>query len=169
MKGKFLTVPDVDFRGKWVIITGANNGIGREAALRMAAWGANIVLGCRNPPPHEIHPEDVVCECLIAARGKGHKDTVFEWWPIDMSDLNSVEAFAKKWLDSGRVVDVLCNNAGMGSSPAGTGKTFHTKDGFEIIHQVCLTSEMLHGYVECLLLRVGQFSITRAPHTKAFT
>ena len=135
-KGGALSIPDADFRGKWVIITGANNGIGREAAIRMASWGANIILGCRNPPPHEVRPEDVVSECLIAARSKDHKETLFEWWEIDMANLSSVEAFAKRWLDSGRVVDVLCNNAGMGSSPAGTGKTFHTKDGFEIIHQV---------------------------------
>ena len=135
--GKEITIPDADFSGKWVIITGANNGIGREAALRMASWGASVVLGCRNPPPHELHPEDVVKECLVAARSKGHKESKFEWWEIDMANLSSVEAFCKRWLDSGRVVDVLCNNAGMGSSPAGTGKTLHTKDGFEIIHQVC--------------------------------
>lgn len=136
-KKSSLQIPDVDFTNKWVVITGANNGIGREAALRMASWGANIVLGCRNPPPHEVRPEDVVAECLVAARSKGHKETRFEWWEIDMANLSSVEAFAKRWLGSGRVLDVLCNNAGMGGSPAGTGKVMHTKDGFEIIHQVC--------------------------------
>lgn len=136
-KGGRLTIPDADLSGKWVVITGANNGIGREAALRMASWGASIVLGCRSPPPpHEGRPEDVVSECLIAARSAGHKESLFEWWEIDMANLSSVGAFAKRWLDSGRVVDILCNNAGMGSSPAGTGKTFHTEDGFEIIHQV---------------------------------
>ena len=38
---KHLTVPDAELRGKRVIITGSNSGIGREAALQMAAWGAN--------------------------------------------------------------------------------------------------------------------------------
>ncbi|KAL9053813.1 MAG: hypothetical protein Q9162_004532 [Coniocarpon cinnabarinum] len=139
----YLTIPDADFTGKWVLITGANNGIGREAALRMASWGANIVLACRNPPPHETHPEDVVSECLIAARSRGIKESLFEWWEVDFARLSSVEALAKKWLDSGRVLDVLCNNAGMGSSPAGQNRNFYTKDGFEIIHQVNFLSHVL--------------------------
>src|SRR5258708_3454508 len=71
----FLEVPDADLTGKWVLISGSNNGIGREAALRMASWGANIVLACRNPPPHEIHPEKVVEECKEAAKSKGHEKT----------------------------------------------------------------------------------------------
>src|ERR1700729_3051050 len=58
-----LTVPDVDLSGKWVIISGSKNGIGREAALRFASWGANIILACRDPPAKEIPPTVVVKEC----------------------------------------------------------------------------------------------------------
>ncbi len=129
------TVPDVDLTGKWVIISGSNNGIGREAALQMAEWGANLILACRNPPPHETHPEIVVEECLAKAEESKHTSEI-EYWPLDMSDLASIEAFAKRWLETGRALDILCNNAGMGSSPGGS-EVFKTKDGFEIIHQVC--------------------------------
>jgi hypothetical protein len=60
---EFLTVPPADLKGKRIIITGSNSGIGREAALQFAAWGANLVLGCRpNAPAHEVGPDVVVRE-----------------------------------------------------------------------------------------------------------
>ncbi len=33
--GKFVTVLDADSKDKWVMISGSNSGIGREAALQM--------------------------------------------------------------------------------------------------------------------------------------
>jgi NAD(P)-dependent dehydrogenase (short-subunit alcohol dehydrogenase family) len=138
----FLKVPDADLSGKWVIISGSNNGIGREAAIQMAAWGVNIILACRNPPPHEILPDKVVEECKVAAKAKGHEKSVFEWWELDCANLNSVDRFASRWLETGRALDILCNNAGMGSSPGG-GTVFKTRDGFEIIHQVNFLSHVL--------------------------
>lgn len=128
------SVPDADLTGKWVIISGSNNGIGREAALQMAGWGANLILACRDPPSKETHPTIVVEECLTRAKKAGHVVEV-EWWEIDMANLATVEAFAQRWLDTGRPLDILCNNAGIGSSPGGQ-KIFKTVDGFEIIHQV---------------------------------
>lgn len=135
-------VPDVDISGKWVIITGGNNGIGREAALQMASWGANLVLACRNPPPHEVHPDTVVEECKTAAKEAGYEKATAEWWEIDMADLATVEKFAERWLATGRPIDILCNNAGVGSSPGG-GAVFKTKDGFEFIHQINFLSHVL--------------------------
>lgn len=138
------------------MISGSNNGIGREAALSFARWGANLILACRDPPPtsHETRPEAVVEECLNLAKSKGHVSQV-EWWQIDMANLASIEAFAKRWLETGRPLDILCNNAGMGGSPGG--KTpFMTKDGFEIIHQVNFLSHVL------LTLRLLP-SIAKAP------
>lgn len=129
-------MPEVSPAGKWVIITGSNNGIGREAALQMAEWGANLILACRDPPSKEIHPKVVVEECLEKARAAGHKIQV-EWWEIDMANLDTVEAFAQRWLDTGRPLDILANNAGIGSSPGGA-KVFKTKDGWEIVHQASL-------------------------------
>ena len=130
-------VPPVDLTGKWVIISGANNGIGREAAITFASWGANLILACRDPTPQEGHPMDAVEQCKDAAKAHGHAISV-EWWKLDCTDLSSVEALAKRWLDTGRPLDILCNNAGVGSSPGGQKEVFKTKDGFEFIHQVRL-------------------------------
>ncbi|CAI4212304.1 unnamed protein product [Parascedosporium putredinis] len=137
-----LAVPAVDLTGKWILISGANNGIGRHAALQFAAWGAHLVLACRDAPAKETHPTVAVAECREAARKAGHADASIEWWEVDYTKLASVEALARRWLDTGRPLDVLCNNAGIGSSPAGSG-VFKTEDGFEIIHQVNLLSHAL--------------------------
>jgi NAD(P)-dependent dehydrogenase (short-subunit alcohol dehydrogenase family) len=51
-----------------------------------------------------------------------------------MADLSTVEAFAKRWLSTGHVLDILANNAGMGKTASG--KLTKTKDGFELVHQV---------------------------------
>jgi NAD(P)-dependent dehydrogenase (short-subunit alcohol dehydrogenase family) len=128
-----VKVPVADLRDKWVILTGGNSGIGKEAALQFARWGANVVLGCRQPPPHETPPDTAVEECKAAALAAGHENTIFEWWMCDMGDLASVEAFGKRWLEKGRPLDILANNAGMGG---GLGTAQVTRDGFDIIHQV---------------------------------
>lgn len=128
-------VPRVNLTGKWIIISGGNNGIGREAALTFAEWGANLVLACREPRSHEYHPLTTVEDCKARANSNGHKSTI-EWWQYDAADLASVEALARRWLATDRPLDVLCNNAGVGSSPGGDSKVFLTKDGFEFVHQV---------------------------------
>ncbi|GME25534.1 putative ww domain-containing oxidoreductase isoform 1 protein [Neofusicoccum parvum] len=141
-KRTHATVPAADLRGKWVIISGSNNGIGREAAVQMAAWGANLILACREPPLKETHPSLVVTECRAAARVAGHEKAQVEWWELDCASLASAEAFCARWLETGRALDILCNNAGIGSSPGGR-TVFRTKDGFEIIHQVNFLSHVL--------------------------
>ena len=135
-------LPDTELDGKWVIISGSNNGIGRCAALKFAKRGANIILACRDPPKHETHPETVVKECQQLAAKEGVNSTI-EWWEIDMANISSIEAFAARWLATERPIDILCNNAGMGGSPLGARGVFKTKDGFEIIHQVNLLSHVL--------------------------
>lgn len=157
-----VSIPDADLHDKWIIISGANNGIGREASLRFASWGANLILACRDPPPHETHPYVVVQECKTRAKEAGHVSEC-EWWDLDMTDLASVETFAARWLKTGRPLDILCNNAGIGSSPAGSA-AFLTKDGFEIIHQVCLQSKCAI-WASILKCCAGQLSVPRSPNT----
>jgi len=127
--------------GKWILISGGNSGIGREASIQLAKWGANIVMACRpNPPPREPSPDSAVEDCKHAAKSAGHLDSVIEWWPVDMSSLSSVSALAQRWLNTSRPLDVLCNNAGLSST---INKTIITDDGFELIHQVNFLSHVL--------------------------
>lgn len=120
---------------------GGNNGIGKEAALQFATWGANLILACRDPPPHETHPNAVIAECRELANAAGHEKSQLEWWTVNFADLSSVEAFASRWLETKRPLSILCNNAGMGSTPNPV--PFKTKDGFEMIHQVNFLSHVL--------------------------
>ncbi|KAJ5106193.1 hypothetical protein N7456_002868 [Penicillium angulare] len=133
-------IQKTDLQGKWVIISGSNNGIGLEAAKLFAEWGANLVLACRDPPKSlgELHPTEAVKECKRLAQEQGHISTI-EWWEIDMADLQTVDAFSERWLKSGRTLDILCNNAGLQS----TDKTRTTNDGFQLVQQVNFLSHVL--------------------------
>lgn len=137
-------VVGIDIAGKWVIITGSNNGIGFEVAKTLAKFGANLILACREPPTWETHPSEAANICLELAKSSGHASQI-EWWFLDMADLSSVESFASKWISTQRPLDLLCNNAGMGGL---LGERVQTRDGFEIIHQVCnLRLEFYVAYI----------------------
>ncbi|KAJ5385955.1 Short-chain dehydrogenase/reductase SDR [Penicillium cosmopolitanum] len=118
----FLTdkeVPGADLTGKWIIITGANNGIGFEAAKSFATWAAAKV-------------------CNEIAQAHGHSSTI-EWWPLDMGDFETVEAFAQRWIATENPLDILCNNAGIAVAPLDA----KTKDGFHPVHQINYLSHVL--------------------------
>ncbi|KAK7511425.1 hypothetical protein IWZ03DRAFT_362810 [Phyllosticta citriasiana] len=163
-----VSIPSVDLSGKWVIISGSNSGIGREAALTMASWGANIILACREPRPTEEHPESVAATCIQTARDAGHEKSEVEYWKIDMADLETVDNFAQRWLDTGRPLDILCNNAGIGDNPGGH-EMIRTKDGLEIFHQancngdigMCGPSGILYYRNNKLFMQIWQAELQR--------
>src|SRR5689334_15079567 len=99
-----------DLTGRTIVVTGANSGIGREAARALAAAGAHVVLACRNTAKGEA-----------AAASLTGSTEVRE---LDLADLSSVGRFAA---DLDRPVDVLVNNAGLMAVPEQ-----RTADGFEM-------------------------------------
>ncbi|MGH3878385.1 MAG: oxidoreductase [Actinophytocola sp.] len=98
-----------DQRGRTVIVTGANSGLGFEAARALGLAGAKVIMACRD------------AEKAKAAADAIEGDT--EVRSLDLADLSSVRAFAGG-VDG---VDVLINNAGVMAVPHGT-----TPDGFEL-------------------------------------
>ena len=98
-----------DQTGRVVVITGANSGIGFEAAKALSRKGAHVVMACRNLAKAEAARAEV-----------GGTAEVHE---LDVSALSSVRAFAGG-LD-GRI-DVLINNAGIMAVPL-----TRTAEGFE--------------------------------------
>ena len=46
---QWLTAEVPDMTGRHVLVTGANSGIGLEAARLLAARGAHVFMGCRSP------------------------------------------------------------------------------------------------------------------------
>lgn len=89
--------------GRTVVITGANSGIGLETAVALAAAGARVVMGCRDPGR---------ADAAVAEVRERTGSELVEQRHLDLADLTSVEAFAAGLSDLDRV-DVLVNNAGL--------------------------------------------------------
>ena len=99
----------VDQQGRTFIVTGANSGLGAEAAKALVRAGAHVILACRN-----------VDKGNVVAAPLGERAEVRR---LDLADLASVREFA----DSIDAVDVLVNNAGVMAIPLR-----RTVDGFEM-------------------------------------
>jgi NAD(P)-dependent dehydrogenase (short-subunit alcohol dehydrogenase family) len=86
--------------GRSILITGASSGIGRDAALRLAAAGHLVLAGGRRP--------DALAELAEAAGGR------VEPLALDVTDPGSVAAARDlvRRRTGGRGLDVLVNNAG---------------------------------------------------------
>ena len=102
--------------GRTVVITGANSGLGLEAARMLAQHGARVVMTARD----EAKGSAALAK-VKAAAPKAEVETRI----LDLADLDSVRAFAAG-LEGDRV-DVLINNAGVMMTPQRT-----TKQGFEL-------------------------------------
>jgi NAD(P)-dependent dehydrogenase (short-subunit alcohol dehydrogenase family) len=102
--------------GRTFLVTGANTGIGFEAARVLAARGARVLLGCRDKPRATAAME------VIAEETPGAD---LDFVLLDQADLASVRAAAERVADEPRL-DVLVNNAGIMHVPKG-----ETRDGFE--------------------------------------
>ncbi len=90
-----------DLTGRHVLITGASSGIGRSAALAVAAKGAVVLLLARR----EEELEAVVRQ-IGAEGGQAYA------YRCDVTDAESVEQTVKAILDQHDHVDMLVNNAG---------------------------------------------------------
>jgi NAD(P)-dependent dehydrogenase (short-subunit alcohol dehydrogenase family) len=111
------TVPDQ--RGKLVIVTGANSGTGKEAARRLAAAGAHVILAVRTPAKGEQARAEIMAQ---------HPHGRLEVRRVDLADLASVMEFADSHLADGTPIDLLINNAGVMAPPT----RMTTADGFEL-------------------------------------
>ena len=109
--------------GKTALITGANSGIGYQAALELARHGAHVLLGCRN----EAKGRAALERLLREARGTNAEGASAEVVQLDMASLASIRAFAAAFLGRGIALDLLINNAGVMALP----KRELTEDGFE--------------------------------------
>lgn len=112
--------PDLlpDLSGQIIVVTGANSGIGREAAAMLAGAGAEVVLACRDPGRAGAALEAIRSE---------HPRARVETAALDLASLASVRAFAEGFARSHERLDVLLNNAGVMAVPRRT-----TADGFEL-------------------------------------
>lgn len=115
---KNWTVNDVpDLSGKVAIVTGANHGIGFEAAKEFARKGADVILACRSVEKGEGAVTAIRAEIA---------DAKLKPMVLDLSSLESVRAFADEFNVAYTRLDILLNNAGIMMVPYSK-----TEDGFE--------------------------------------
>jgi NAD(P)-dependent dehydrogenase (short-subunit alcohol dehydrogenase family) len=86
------------------LVTGANRGIGRETARQLAAEGMSVVLGARDEAKGRAAAEE------LSAEGGDVRPLV-----LDVSDAGSIDAAAAGLAEDPGRLDVLVNNAGIGS------------------------------------------------------
>ena len=106
-----------DLTGKVIIVTGANSGIGFEAAKEFARKGAKTILACRSMDKAQTALNEILAEIPNAPA---------EIMQLDLASLTSVREFADAFKAKYDQLDVLVNNAGIMMVPYDT-----TEDGFE--------------------------------------
>ncbi|MCB9457329.1 MAG: SDR family NAD(P)-dependent oxidoreductase [Anaerolineaceae bacterium] len=117
MPPKWTTQNIPDMNSKVVIVTGANSGVGYEAAKELARKGAQTILACRSLDKARAALSQIQTEIPGAAA---------EVLPLDLTSLDSVRQFAAAFKAKYTRLDVLLNNAGIMMVPYGK-----TADGFE--------------------------------------
>jgi NAD(P)-dependent dehydrogenase (short-subunit alcohol dehydrogenase family) len=105
-------------KGKTVIITGANSGIGFYTALGLAKLGATVIVAGRN--------KERIDDAIQAIEKETITGTVSPEI-IDLASLNSVRKFANEFNKTHTKLDILINNAGVMMPPESK-----TKEGFEL-------------------------------------
>ncbi len=127
----------ISLNGKTTIVTGASAGIGVETARVLALAGAEVIMGVRNLKGGEAVAETLRRQ-LPASAGR------LEVWPLDLSDLESVNAFAQRFLATGRALHVLVNNAGVMATPPGaTAQGYELQVGTNHLGHFALTTALL--------------------------
>jgi retinol dehydrogenase-12 len=108
----------VPLAGRTYIVTGANTGIGLETAQELARLNATVVLACRDAGR---------CDAAVARIRAADPDARVEAMALDLSDLDSVRAFAAAFKAKHSALHGLVNNAGVMMCPLS-----RTAQGFEL-------------------------------------
>lgn len=132
--------------GRRVLITGANSGIGFQAALELARKRAHVLLACRDKAKGEAALARLRAEVPAASA---------EAVLLDLASLESVCAFGAAELALGEPLDLLINNAGV-MAPK---KRLETVNGFElqfgtnVLGHFALTAVLLPALVRAAKVR----------------
>lgn len=95
-------MPEYDFAGKHVLVTGASGGLGSAMARRLSEMGAHMVVTSRSMKPLD--------ELISALPGNTQVTPI----TADLSSPGEAEELARKSIEALGFIDVLFNNAGVG-------------------------------------------------------
>jgi NAD(P)-dependent dehydrogenase (short-subunit alcohol dehydrogenase family) len=88
----------IDLTGKTAIVTGGNAGIGLETAKVLAGAGATVIVPARD---------------IEKARKNLESIPNIEIEAMDLAKPDTIDAFAERFLSSGRPLHLLIKNAGI--------------------------------------------------------
>ena len=106
-----------------VLITGATDGLGRGLATVLAGDGATVLIHGRD----ESRGRQTLAQ-IEAATGNRR----LRWLRADFSCLGEVRGLAGSVAGSCDRLDVLVNNAGIGTTLPGDGSRMESRDGYEL-------------------------------------
>lgn len=119
-------------QGRVALITGANTGIGRVTARRLAEQGAHVFIACRS-----AQRAGTVVDEIRAGGG------AVEALQIDLADFGSVRACADAFLRLGRPLHLLINNGGIAGGRGLTASGFELAFGINHMGHFLLTQLLL--------------------------
>jgi len=109
-------------KGKRCLITGANSGIGKATAIKLAQMGGHIIMACRNAIKAEEAKKEII-------HRSGNQQ--IEIMLVDFAKQADVHALADQFKSSYSHLDVLVNNAGLIAEKRET-----TSEGYELTFAV---------------------------------
>jgi NAD(P)-dependent dehydrogenase (short-subunit alcohol dehydrogenase family) len=125
----------MDMHGKTALVTGATDGVGRYVALKLANAGARVIVHGRDEARANSLAEE------ISRNGAGTAAIQI----ADLSSLEEVRRFADSVASSQSGLDLLLNNAGIGSQNGGPHRQTSI-DGHELRFAVNYLSDFLLTY-----------------------
>lgn len=93
-----------NLNGKICVVTGANSGLGKATALKLAKMGATTVLVCRS-----LERGEAAFEEIAALTGSRSVHLML----CDLSSQKSIREFTKKFKEKFNALHILINNAGV--------------------------------------------------------
>eukprot|EP00752_Nemacystus_decipiens_P016384 g14646.t1 len=109
---------NVNMKGKVVIVTGSNTGVGYETAKSLVNMGAHVIMACRSEEKALAAIENITFELEAAAGAIRHNTNTeikgqMTFKKLDLSSLASVRAFVADFKASKLGLDSLILNAGV--------------------------------------------------------
>jgi NAD(P)-dependent dehydrogenase (short-subunit alcohol dehydrogenase family) len=102
---------DVRLDGRTCLVTGANSGLGKGIAIRLAKRGAHVIMACRSGIPE-------AGEEVRVASGNPNVEMI----RVDLSDFDSIAAFCHELRDRQVTLDAAVFNAGVVPATSRTNK-----------------------------------------------
>ena len=133
-------VAGASLKGRNVIVTGGAAGLGLETSRALVSAGAALTLAVRN-----------------ASQGQAAADALRADYPgaqvsvgmLDLADLAGVRAFATQWLQAGKPLDILVNNAAIMACPlARTAQGWEAQFATNHLGHFALTTALLPALLQ---------------------